>query len=455
MDSTVAPSGWSQGWRRLSQRSVRGFHRYANWLVSISWKRFTVLALLLIVASAILQSLPPFSWRITETVREPRVRVEKGSDKPVRMEITIDEDGVRVAPSAREGRRAASAASGPAAAASAASAAPGPNIEITLPPGLGKEVQQAVREAVREARDSIQEAIDEHQSDLAEAARDVAQAQADAQQAARDVGIDLPTRLVERTRRVHWFDLTDLALFWVVGSIIIKASYKGRMQAEAKAAVATEAAESESLKRQVMEARMAAMQAQVEPHFLFNTLASIDHLIQTDAARASQMQKNLIALLRASMPTLREANASGVRDLGHELAVVRPYLEILKVRMEERLSTTIDVPDGLLSAEFPPLMLQGLVENAIKHGLEPKPEGGSLTLRAQIEHGQLAVSVADTGLGFGKAATRGTGVGLANIRERLSLLYGARGKLAVEESPGGGTRVTITVPYRSLGRADA
>ncbi len=200
---------------------------------------------------------------------------------------------------------------------------------------------------------------------------------------------------------------------------------------------------------------MAAMQAQVEPHFLFNTLASIDHLIQTDAARASQMQKNLIALLRASMPTLREANASGVRDLSHELAVVQPYLEILKVRMEERLSTTLDVPEGLLSAEFPPLMLQGLVENAIKHGLEPKPEGGSLTLRAQIVHGDLAVSVADTGLGFGMASTAGTGVGLTNIRERLALLYGTRGKLQVEQNPGGGTRVTITVPYRSMGRADA
>jgi sensor histidine kinase YesM len=125
---------------------------------------------------------------------------------------------------------------------------------------------------------------------------------------------------------------------------------------------------------------MAAMQAQVEPHFLFNTLASIDHLIETDPKpRASQMQKNLIALLRASMPTMREANSEGrpPRDLGRELAVIRPYLEILKVRMEERLTTEIDVPDGLLSAEFPPMMIQTLVENAIKHGLEPKPEGGT------------------------------------------------------------------------------
>ena len=236
----------------------------------------------------------------------------------------------------------------------------------------------------------------------------------------------------------------------MVASIIVKATYKGRMQAEAQAARATETAEAEALKRQVVEARMAAMQAQVEPHFLFNTLASIDHLIETDAPRASRMQKNLIALLRASMPTMREANASGARDLGRELAVVRPYLEILKMRMEERLHTVIDVPDGLLSAEFPPMMLQSLVENAIKHGLEPKAEGGRLTLRAQIEHGRLALSVADTGLGFGQSATGGTGVGLANIRERLALLYGAKASLDVADNPGGGTIATITVPYRSL-----
>ncbi|MEP7282917.1 MAG: histidine kinase, partial [Rubrivivax sp.] len=256
--------------------------------------------------------------------------------------------------------------------------------------------------------------------------------------------------------RVRWGDfLTDLALIWIVASAILKMTYKGRMRAEVIAAQATETAEAESLKRQVVEARMAAMQAQVEPHFLFNTLASIDHLIETDPPRASQMQKNLIALLRASMPTMREANASGVRDLGRELAVIRPYLEILKVRMEERLETQIDVPEGLHSAEFPPMMIQSLVENAIKHGLEPKADGGSLKVKAEIVHGKLAVSVADTGLGFGKAATAGTGVGLANIRERLLLLYGGKAALTVTENPGGGTIVTIAVPYRPIEGAHA
>jgi sensor histidine kinase YesM len=221
-------------------------------------------------------------------------------------------------------------------------------------------------------------------------------------------------------------------------------------EARAQAKILQGEADRNRLSRQAIEAQLKLMQAQVEPHFLFNTLASIDHLIETDPPRASQMQKNLIALLRASMPTMREANANGaVRDLGRELAVIRPYLEILKVRMEERLQTEIDVPDGLLSAEFPPMMIQGLVENAIKHGLEPKAEGGLLKVKAEIVHGKLAVTVADTGLGFGRAATSGTGVGLANIRERLQLLHGSKASVTVTENQPSGTVVTITVPYRS------
>jgi hypothetical protein len=442
--SPPTSSPWAERGRGFSARAGHAFHAYAAWLVEISWKRFFALSLLLIVAAAILQSLPPFSWRVTETVSAPRpaktpqVKIEKSrpsSGGKGGVEISIDESGVRITPRAK--------ADASAAASAASAASPQPSIEIKLPPGLSQETRDAVREAVQEARAAIQEAIDEQQG------KGASPAPGDVADAARD--IDLPQHLVERTRRVHWGDfLTDLALLWVVGSIIIKATYKARIQAEVKAAQATETAEAESLKRQVVEARMAAMQAQVEPHFLFNTLASIDHLIETDAPRASLMQKNLIALLRASMTSMREANAGGARDLGRELAVVRPYLEILKVRMEERLHTVIDVPDGLLSAEFPPMMIQSLVENAIQHGLEPKPEGGTLTLRAEIVHGKLALSVADTGLGFGQAATAGTGVGLANIRERLALLYGGKATLGVAENPGGGTRVTITVPYRSL-----
>lgn len=458
------PPTWTARWQRLSAAFLRGYHRYATWLVGISWKRFVLLSIALLIIANIVPSLPPFSWSVTETIedstprppkvkppqvppvppvppaierpREPAIKIERpasGAGRPEGLDISIDERGIRITPRPKGAAPAASAAS---TAADDAASAPRP-VVITLPPGVDKE---AVREAVEDARQALE---------------DAAQAQRDAAEAART--ITSPSSRIKRTRKVRWGDfLTDLALLWVLASAIIKATYKSRMQAEVKAAQATETAEAESLKRQVVEARMAAMQAQVEPHFLFNTLASIDHLIETDPQRASQMQKNLIALLRASMPTMREAAAdgNGVRDLARELQVIRPYLEILKVRMEERLSTQIDVPDGLLSAEFPPMMLQTLVENAIKHGLEPKAEGGRLTVRAEIVHGKLQVSVADTGLGFGRAATAGTGVGLANIRERLQLLYGPKAALTVAENPGGGTIVTITVPYRSLG-ADA
>jgi LytS/YehU family sensor histidine kinase len=185
------------------------------------------------------------------------------------------------------------------------------------------------------------------------------------------------------------------------------------------------------------------MQAQVEPHFLFNTLASVDFLIETDPPRASKMQKNLIAYLRSALPQMRE----GSTTLGKEIGLCRSYLEILKVRMDDRLQFAITVPQGLSSAQFPPMILQSLVENAIKHGLEPKAEGGSLTLTADIANGNLRVTVADTGLGFGVGARPGTGVGLANVRERLAALYGGRAKLVVETNTPSGTIATIEVPY--------
>ena len=129
--------------------------------------------------------------------------------------------------------------------------------------------------------------------------------------------------------------------------------------------------------------------------------------------------------------------------------MVQPYLDILQVRMEECLHAEINVPDGLRSADFPPMMLQSLVENAIKHGLEPKAGGGALTIGAEVIHGKLAVTVADTGVGFARAATAGTGTGLTNIRERLKLAYGDAAELKIEENHPAGTRVTIVVPYKA------
>ena len=512
----IAPAStndiWHARWLRLSAAALRAFHAYANWLVSISWRRFIVLSLLLLIVVGILHDLPPFTWTVTEYFEGGPERVEKRgkpaktprapavpavpaapaapkSELPIRIEsgnakegvdISIGKDGIRIVPKGKApatvASTAASAAAGQAerALAAAASAAES-GIRIVVPPGAvdSKEIKAAVEAARAQIEESIREAreaVDQAARDAAEAQRDAAEAQRDAETAIAELARaeERQTRRTSRTTRFGIGDfLMQFTFLWVLASVIIKFTYKGRMQAEVKAAQATETAEAESLKRQVVEARMAAMQAQVEPHFLFNTLASIDHLIETDPPRASTMQKNLIALLRASMPTMREASgkdddkggsgsgSGSVRDLGRELAVIRPYLEILKVRMEERLTTEIAVPDGLLSAEFPPMMVQTLVENAIKHGLEPKPEGGHLRVAAEIVHGKLQMTVADTGLGFGKAATAGTGVGLANIRERLQMLYGPKASLTVAENQPSGTRVTVTVPYKSIEGAAA
>jgi LytS/YehU family sensor histidine kinase len=137
----------------------------------------------------------------------------------------------------------------------------------------------------------------------------------------------------------------------------------------------------------------------------------------------------------------------GSTTLGKEIALCRSYLEILRVRMEDRLQYAITVPQGLASARFPPMMLQSLVENSIKHGLEPKAEGGTLTISADVADGNLRVTVADTGLGFAAGTKSGTGVGLANVRERIAALYGSAAKVTIDANTPSGTIVTIEVPY--------
>jgi hypothetical protein len=232
------------------------------------------------------------------------------------------------------------------------------------------------------------------------------------------------------------------AFLFILVSFIIKAVAGGKRKAELTATEATKRADTEQLERSVLEARMEALQAQIEPHFLFNTLASIDQLILTDPPRASRMQQSLIRYLRSAMPQMRESSRP---SLGQQVDLCGAFLEIMAVRMEGRLQPVLRVPEGLKSATFPSMMLQTLVENAIKHGLEPKPEGGRLEIGAQVADGQLAVHVLDTGVGF---VPKGEGgVGLANIRERLKALYNGRAELIITVPPEGGTCATIKVPY--------
>jgi len=236
--------------------------------------------------------------------------------------------------------------------------------------------------------------------------------------------------------------LPTLTFVLIVTSLIVKVVAGGKRRAEVAANEAIIAADTEQLERSLLEARMEALQAQIEPHFLFNTLASIDQLIQTDPPRASKMQQSLIRYLRSAMPQMRDGKRP---TLGQQVGLSSAFLEIMSVRMEGRLQPVVSVPEGLKSAVFPSMMLQTLVENAIKHGLEPKPEGGRLEISAEIVDGQLAVHVIDNGMGFVPKAEGG--VGLANVRERLKALYNGRAELIIGVPPGGGTSATIKVPY--------
>ncbi|WP_243049817.1 histidine kinase [Dyella sp. RRB7] len=203
------------------------------------------------------------------------------------------------------------------------------------------------------------------------------------------------------------------------------------------------ATQSESEKERTV-ARLNLLHAQVEPHFLYNTLASAQYLTRTDPVQADHMLGHLIHYLRHALPLTDDA----LSTLGDELERTRAYLEIMRLRMGPRLSLQLDVPDALRAVPLPPMMLQTLVENAIKHGLEPKPGGGTVWISARRDDDAVAITVADDGRGFSDASS-GTGIGLKNVRERLRLIYGAAASLSVVSNAPEGVASTITVPVRA------
>jgi hypothetical protein len=188
-------------------------------------------------------------------------------------------------------------------------------------------------------------------------------------------------------------------------------------RATTEAQLAHERTRIERAEREAALANLRALQAQIEPHFLFNTLANV-----------------------ASLAATRTESTT----LGADAELIAAYLEVLQVRMGKRLAFRIDVPPGLAGFVLPPMLLQPVVENAIRHGLEPKIEGGEVALRARGEPGRLRIEVADTGMGFAPT-TRG-GLGLSNLRDRLRLLYGDRAELTIGENRPSGTVVTIALP---------
>lgn len=194
---------------------------------------------------------------------------------------------------------------------------------------------------------------------------------------------------------------------------------------------------------QMTQARLQSLRAYIEPHFLFNTLANVHQLYRTEPERGQAMLANFIAYVRAVLPQMRHDQTT----LSQDVELARAYLGVLQVRMGARLQVRFDVPDDLTALPFPPLALSTLTENAIKHGLNPVPEGGTIEITARVANGQLTVGVADTGAGL--RSESGTGGGLANLRARLAALYGDAASLALEANVPRGIRATISVPLRA------
>jgi signal transduction histidine kinase len=212
--------------------------------------------------------------------------------------------------------------------------------------------------------------------------------------------------------------------------------------ADASAARAQEAEQARARFVERMEqARLKMLQAQIEPHFLFNTLANVRRLYQTSPTDAAAMFDNLMRYFEVALPHMRADHST----LGREADLTLAFLSIQRIRMGRRLEFTVNVPSALREAELPPMMLLTLVENAIKHGLAPLPEGGRVDVSAHAAGDEIEVRVVDTGRGFAESSSGG-GTGLANIRARLAALYGSRGRVTLAVNTPRGIAASITAP---------
>ncbi len=238
--------------------------------------------------------------------------------------------------------------------------------------------------------------------------------------------------------RGDWQQMLALLLASLVpGTVITYWFYSREVIAAKEAAV-------QAAQRQAAEHQLKLLESQLEPHMLFNTLANLRVLIGVDPKRAQAMLDQLIAFLRATLAGSRAAQ----HPLRAEFARLGDYLALMQIRMGERLQTRFELPEVLAELAVPPLLLQPLVENCIKHGLEPAVAGGRIDMRAARDADTLVLSVRDTGVGLSTASVDGTRFGLVQVRERLAALYGERASLTLSPASDaeGGTLATIRLP---------
>jgi sensor histidine kinase YesM len=226
----------------------------------------------------------------------------------------------------------------------------------------------------------------------------------------------------------------------VISAILAAVFFVRERQARVETALERERARAERVEREAALATLRALQAQIEPHFLFNTLANVASLIDSDPALSKRMLERFIRFLRASLAATR----ADTTTLGDEGELIDAYLGVMQVRMASRMRHEVRMDPALAGMRLPPMLLQPLVENAIRHGLEPRVEGGEVRVSARRDGAHVVLEVRDTGVGFA-STTRG-GTGLTNVRDRLQLLYGGRASLEVTENPAGGTIVALRLP---------
>jgi signal transduction histidine kinase len=202
-----------------------------------------------------------------------------------------------------------------------------------------------------------------------------------------------------------------------------------------------------ALEQQATETRLKLLESQLEPHMLFNTLANLRALIGTDPARATAMLDRLNDYLRATLAASRSDASARTHGLATEFQRLGDYLELMAVRMGPRLRYTLDLPPALAAHPVPPLLLQPLVENAIRHGLEPSLQGGEIRVSARAEGDALRIEVSDSGVGH--AGEPPPGFGLSQVRERLATAFGRKARMDWRSQPGAGTRITLSLPLQA------
>jgi Histidine kinase len=417
----------------------------ADVLARWSWWRLLGLSLLILIAGAMLDDffIPhPKSNKVSQTIRVENSS-DKSSDKDRKVTLNIGSAKVVISKDGKTEKESPNSAKDVRKQTDNSVASPTKKPAIAQEPvedakdAVGHEGKQEADSKARDlAREAAKEAARTVEDISGSSEAETAELEANLEKIIHEVltqvktgrtpVIQVETNNTNASERSEPFKA--LAAFLILSSWILKLIGGSRLReqaATARATIATESAEAQSLQRQIAEAKLLRMQAQVEPHFLFNTLAALERLIEVNPTRALAMSQALSQWLRALLPQMKE----GQSTLGHEANLVQSYLQLMQMRMGERLAFFIDIPETLRGERLPSMLLQPLVENSIKHGLESKKQGGEVRIKARKQGDWLELVVEDTGVGF--ASNPNTGNGLTNLRERLELIYNGRAMVSI------------------------